>query len=77
MNPSANGNSNFVIPITDDFEDALMKAHEYTEGRQAQQNFEEGMKTLFKVPKDKVVKAEKKRASRTSRLRKPKLSDKD
>jgi hypothetical protein len=37
------------------------------------------MKSLFKVPKDEVVKAEKKKqkAARASRLRKPKLSDKD
>jgi hypothetical protein len=52
---------------------------EYIEGRQARENFEEGMKVLFKVPKDEVVKAEKKKlkASRSSRLRKPKLSDRD
>jgi hypothetical protein len=55
-----------------------MKVPEYLEGRKAQGNFEEGMKALFKVPKDAVVKAEKKqKASRSSRLRKPKLSDKD
>jgi len=56
-----------------------MKVPEYIEGRKAQGNFEEGMKALFKVPKDAVVKAEKKKqkASRSSRLRKPKLSDKD
>jgi hypothetical protein len=56
-----------------------VKSTEYIEGRQAQENFEEGMKTLFKVPKAEVVKAEKKKqkASRASRLRKPKLSDKD
>jgi hypothetical protein len=52
---------------------------EYSEGPKAQENFEEGMKALFKIPKDEVVKAEKKklRASRASRLRKQKLSDKD
>ena len=57
-----------------------MKALEYVEGAQAQKNFEEGMKALFNVPKDEVVKAEKKKkqkASRASRLRKPRLSDKD
>ena len=54
-----------------------MKQREYIEGSQATRNFEEGMKSLFKVPKDKVVKAEKKKTSRASRLRKPKLSDKD
>ena len=56
-----------------------MKQLEYREGPEAQESFEEGMKVLFKVPKDEVVKAEKKKlkASRASRLRKPKLSDKD
>jgi hypothetical protein len=53
-----------------------MKHAEYTEGRQATENFEEGMKAIFKVPKDKVVKAEKKKASRASLQRELKLSDK-
>lgn len=48
----------------------------YTEGQQATENFEEGMKALFKVPKAKVVKAEKKcAASRPSQLKKPKPAD--
>jgi hypothetical protein len=53
--------------------------HEYLEGPKAQENFEEGMKLLFKVPKDSVVKAEKKKqkASRAARLRKSKASDRD
>jgi hypothetical protein len=52
---------------------------EYTEGQKALENFEEGMKTLFKVPKDVVVKAEKKKqkAARASRFRKPKRADGD
>jgi len=58
-----------------------MKQPEYIEGPKAQENFEEGMKALFKVPKDAVVKAEKrKRRARVSRVqteRKPHLSDKD
>jgi hypothetical protein len=56
-----------------------MKEPEYVEGRKATKNFEQGMKALFKVPKDEVVKAEKKKqkASRASRLRKPKPSDRD
>jgi hypothetical protein len=56
-----------------------MKQPEYIEGEKAVDNFEEGMKALFKVPKAEVVKAEKKRkkASRASTLRKPKPSDKD
>ena len=57
-----------------------MKEPEYIEGRQARANFEEGMKALFSVPKDEVVKAEKKakkkRVSRSGSLRKPRLSDK-
>lgn len=55
--------------------------NEYIEGREAKENFEEGMKAVFSVPKDAVVKAEKRektlRASRSSKLRKPKSSDKD
>jgi hypothetical protein len=56
-----------------------MLKKEYLEGRQATENFEQGMKALFKVPKDAVVKAEKKKqkAARASRLRKPKLADRD
>jgi hypothetical protein len=58
-----------------------MTKPEYTEGKAAIENFEEGMKALFNVPKDAVVKAEKKakkrRASRSSSLRKPRRSDKD
>jgi len=56
-----------------------MKQLEYTEGPRARENFEEGMKTLFKVSKAEVVKAEKgkRKVSRSSQLRKPKLSDKD
>jgi hypothetical protein len=52
--------------------------HEYIEGRQATRNFEEGMKTIFKVPKEQVVKAEKtkRNPSRRARARKPKRSDK-
>jgi hypothetical protein len=57
-----------------------MKQPEYFEGLKAIENFEEGMKVLFKVSKTEVVKAEKKRkkkAPRASGLRKPRLSDKD
>ncbi len=58
-----------------------MKQHEYREGLKAHQNFEEGMKALFKVPKGEVVKAEqkakRKRASRAQSIRKPHPSDKD
>jgi hypothetical protein len=50
-----------------------MKTYQYHEGKKAQEDFEEGMKNLFQVPKDaakKKKKARKKRAksgqSRTS-----------
>jgi hypothetical protein len=59
-----------------------MKQPEYREGPKATENFEEGMKALFNVPKDAVVKAEKKArkrkaSSRAQSVRKPRLSDKD
>jgi hypothetical protein len=56
-----------------------MKTAEYVEGQKATKNFEEGMKALFKVPKDAVVKAEKKKqkAAHASRLRKQKRADGD
>ncbi len=53
-----------------------MKQVEYIEGRQATENFEEGMKALFKVPKGKVGKAAKK-TSRPSQTKKPKRADED
>ena len=49
---------------------------EYIEGQQATENFEEGMKALFKVPKEKVAKPLKKRVNASS-VHKPKQSDKD
>jgi len=48
---------------------------EYIEGPLARENFEEGMKTLFKVPKDKVVPLKK--SAKAASVRKPKKSDKD
>ena len=56
-----------------------IEKQEYVEGKKAKENFEEGMKALFRVPKDTVVRAEKKKqkAARASRLRKRKLSDED
>jgi hypothetical protein len=57
-----------------------MKTKEYVEGLKAQENFEEGMKALFSVPKDAVVKAEKRRKKKSSRaqsVRKSRPSDKD
>lgn len=53
---------------------------EYIEGREARENFERGMKALFKVPKERVVKAErKKKRERDARssVRKPRNADKD
>lgn len=44
--------------------------HEYIEGTKAQENFEEGIKLLFKGPKDEVVKAERK-AKRKRRVAHP------
>jgi hypothetical protein len=53
-----------------------MRNVDYEEGTRALGNFEEGMKALFKVPKTKVVKVQKKRAaSRPSQLKKPKPAD--
>lgn len=54
-----------------------MREPEYTEGKTATENFEEGMKTLFKVPKDEVAKPLKKRVKIAPSERKPKSSDKD
>ncbi len=51
---------------------------EYTEGPKAQENFERGMKALFKIPKGDVVQREKRATQRTAAsVRKTKRSDKD
>jgi hypothetical protein len=49
----------------------------YVEGAEATDNFEQGMKALFKVPKAEVVKAEKRKKQKVSRASslKPKRSD--
>jgi hypothetical protein len=59
-----------------------MKTPEYREGPEALENFKEGMKALFKVPKDSVVRAEKKKrkgktSSRAQSVRKQRAFDKD
>ena len=46
-----------------------MKTYEYSEGPKARENFEEGMKALFQVPKDtgkKKKKPAKKRAKKAT-----------
>jgi len=53
-----------------------MKQREYIEGPKALENFERGMKALFKVPKAAIVLL-KKRGNAVSSERKPKKSDKD
>ena len=52
-----------------------MKQPEYTEGSKALENFERGMKALFKVPKPDIVRP--KRKAKLPTLRKPKGADKD
>ena len=53
---------------------APVKQPEYLEEDKAQENFDEGMKALFKVSKAGVVKAEKKKRKSVS-LQKPTLGD--
>lgn len=53
-----------------------MRNADYEEGARALGNFEEGMKAIFKVPKEKVVKAQKKRKKVASQ-EKPLKSDRD
>jgi hypothetical protein len=53
-----------------------MKEPEYIEGRQATKNFEDGMKALFKVPKDTGAKKNAKQP-RKATSRKSKRSDED
>jgi len=57
-----------------------MKRLIYIEGPQATINFEESLRSLFKVSKDEVAKAEKKAKTKrdlASSVSKQKLSDKD
>ncbi|HEY7403570.1 MAG TPA: hypothetical protein VIB39_08615 [Candidatus Angelobacter sp.] len=51
----------------------MPKTYEYHEGKQAQEDFEEGMKALFQVPKD-AVPAKKKPAKKRA---KSKTSERD
>jgi len=57
-----------------------MKQPEYTEGPEALENFQEGMKALFKAPKVPIVDLKKKNAKQskaTSHEEKRTESDKD
>jgi hypothetical protein len=49
----------------------MPKEYEYHEGKQAQEDFEQGMKALFQVPKD-AAKGKKKPAKKRA---KPKASE--
>lgn len=51
-----------------------MKERQYIEGQNVRENFEEGMKALFKVPKVEVALPKKQKHASE---RKPKKSDKD
>jgi len=53
-----------------------MRHPEYIEGREATENFEEGMKALFRVPKDTVAPM-RKRVKTASSERKPRKGNKD
>lgn len=53
-----------------------MKQPEYIEGKEALENFEQGMIALFKVPKAAIGPG-KKRGKSASSVDKPKKSDKD
>jgi hypothetical protein len=55
-----------------------MKIPEYREGSEAQENFERGMKALFKVPKAAIVQRKKNaRQPKATSVRKTKRADKD
>jgi hypothetical protein len=55
-----------------------MKQPEYREGPEAQENFERGMKALFKVPKGGIVQRKKNaKQPKAASVRKTKRADKD
>jgi hypothetical protein len=56
-----------------------MKEPEYIEGPEALENFTEGMKAVFQVPKAAIVAPKKKNAKQPVKAtsRKPKASDRD
>jgi len=55
-----------------------MKTPEYAEGPEAQENFERGMKAVFKVPKAAVISRKKRTPQpKAASVRKTKRTDKD
>jgi hypothetical protein len=50
---------------------------EYKEGREARENFEEGMKVLFRVPKSAVTRKRRTPQPKAVSVRKTKRTDKD
>jgi len=54
-----------------------LKRVEYVEGSEATENFERGMRTLFKVPKDAVMRKKKRAKHPKTTSRKLKKPDKD
>lgn len=54
----------------------MPKEYEYHEGKQAQEDFEEGMKALFQVPKD-AVKGKKKPAKKRAKNAQSRTSESD
>lgn len=54
-----------------------MKQPEYIEGKHALENFEEGMKALFKAPKAKVASLKKKPKPVSAIRKRKKQADKD
>jgi hypothetical protein len=55
-----------------------MKEVKYTEGPEAQENFERGMKALFKVPKAAIVPRKKRTPQpKATSVRKTKRTDED
>jgi hypothetical protein len=50
---------------------------EYKEGREARENFEEGMKVLFRVPKSAVTRKGGRHSQKLFSVRKTKRTDKD
>ncbi len=54
----------------------MPKEYEYHEGKQAQENFEQGMSAVFQVPKD-AAKGKKKPAKKRAKTDRKKTSESD